>query len=126
MSNGSDGSQRITLSQETLRLELANLELSLLNKLASKDSVEKVADRVSALEHAAITREFYDKERDEWAKVAEELRGRVKALEEEKAGREAVEGYKKWWLGGGALAGVMLLVTLAIQLYTLTRPIHGK
>ena len=51
-----DDGPRITVSQAVLKLELDNLALRLTNDLASKDSVEKIRERVERLEREKADR----------------------------------------------------------------------
>lgn len=55
--------ERISISRDALRAELAELELRLIDKLAAKIDVDKLARRVDRLEAQAIKRDDVDYKR---------------------------------------------------------------
>ena len=55
-----ENGERISISRDALRAELAELELRLIDKLASKIDVEKLAGRVDVLERNALRRDDAD------------------------------------------------------------------
>jgi len=92
--------QRISTSLETLRTEIrlanAELELRIIDKVASKDALHTVEGRVLAVEAA------------------------LEALEKDKAGREAVQNITRYFIGGGVLTTLMLLAQLVLTFYLAT------
>lgn len=92
--------QRVNTSRETIRteIELANakLELRIIDKVATREAMAKV--------EADVTK----------------LTERVDALDEDKAGREAVKAITRYFIGGGVLTTLIMLCQLALTFYLTT------
>lgn len=116
----------ITVSSEFLRAELAGLELRLVEKLASKEAVEAVESRlggrVETLERTALTIDGPTalKVQEHTTELATQKQT-METLERDKAGRAAVDSYKKFLLGGGVVMVLVAVLQLAITLYLLSK-----
>jgi len=93
--------QRVSTSLETLRTEIrlanAELELRIIDRVASKRAVDDLKTEVST------------------------LRDRLDALDEDKAGREAVKAITRYFIGGGVLTTLIMICQLALTFYLTTR-----
>jgi len=89
--------QRINVSLEALRTEIrlanAELEIRIIDRMASKEEVRTLRDRVN--------------------KLADD----VDTLAEDKAGREAVRNVTRYFIGGGVLTTLIMVAQLAISFY---------
>ncbi len=94
--------QRVSTSLETLRTEIrlanAELELRIIDRVASKTVVEDLKKDVAT------------------------LRDRLDGLDEDKAGREAVKNITRYFIGGGVLTTAIMVCQLALTFYLTT---HG-
>lgn len=94
--------QRVNTSLETLRTEIrlanAELKIDILDRVASREAMQKV--------EADVTK----------------LTDRVDALDEDKAGREAVKAITRYFIGGGVLTTLIMIAQLAMTFYLAT---HG-
>lgn len=112
----------ITVSREFLRAELTALELRLVEKLASKESVEALESRHSAkiemLERTTLKQSgpMVDKIH-ELDKSMDALHTQLETLERDKAGRAAVDSFKKFLLGGGVITVFVMILQLSVTLY---------
>lgn len=104
--NGHSPAARISVSLETLRTEirLANAELEL-----------RIIDRVASKQEAEALRVWVNK-----------LQEQVDHLEEDKAGREAVSGTLRYLIGGGVLTTIFMLIQLALTFYVVTQTSVGS
>lgn len=78
--------ERITVSRETLRAELAEMELRLTKWVASADSVRTLETRVANLEASRLTREHLSTD------VAQ-LEQDVRSLHDDKVGRDTLRRF---------------------------------
>jgi len=94
--------QRVSTSLETLRTEIrlanAELELRIIDRVASKSVVEDLKRQV------------------------EKNTERLDALDEDKAGREAVKNITRYFIGGGVLTTLIMVCQLVLTFYLAT---HG-
>ena len=93
--------ERITVSRETLRAELAEMELRLTRWVASADSVKQLEGRVANLEASRLSREHLAHDFDE-------LETAVRTLETDRIGRSAVRRFA--W---GTIAAVVAVNAIA-------------
>lgn len=108
--------RRISVSLETLREEirvgvenaLLKLQLDLVRTYATKDETTQLT--------ADLRRVF-----DSHGAQITALSSKVDALETDKAGRDAVQNFKKWLTGGALLATVFMAIQVAISLWLVTR-----
>ena len=112
--NGSgDSGRRISLSEQRITEIVENavlkLQIELGKMYAAKEDVRTVSDNLRTGFEAITKRQ-------------DTQDGRIDGLEKDKAGREAVEGYKKWLIGGGIFTTLFAGVQLAVSLYLLN---HG-
>ena len=103
------GDERITVSRETLRAELAEMELRLTRWVASADSVKTLEGRVSNLEASRIAREHL-------ATDVKELENTVRVLGDESIGRTAIKRFLLASVGvvaacNGIAAGLIVYLT---------------
>lgn len=93
--------QRVSTSLETLRTEIrlanAELELRIIDRVASKAAVEQLARQV------------------------EKNTARIDALDEDKAGRDAVRDMGRYFVGGGILTTIIMICQLALTFWLTTR-----
>ena len=101
MAEENSPAQRVSTSLETLRTEIrlanAELELRIIDRVASKAVVEDLKGDVKV------------------------LRERLDALDEDKAGREAVKAITRYFIGGGVLTTLIMVCQLALTFYLTTR-----
>lgn len=109
-----DGRRRISVSLQTLRQEIENatlrLQLELQGTFAAKDDLERVE---AALE------EFVKASGDR----LDQIEANVTELDTDKAGREAVQAYKRWLTGGALISLLILAANLVISMYLVLH--HG-
>ena len=101
--------ERITVSRETLRAELAEMELRLTRWVASADSVKSLEGRVQTLEASRIAREHL-------AADLKETENAVRVLAEESIGRTAIKRFLLATVGvvaacNGIAAGLIVYLT---------------
>lgn len=122
-------SGRVSFSVDTLRTEIriavAELELRLVEKLASKDTVDRLSSevagqgtRLAALEKSSAQREpLAVKFEQEWDAVKKD----VEHLKTNKAEDDAVQSYKRYFIGGGVLAAFFMAAQLMLAIYVQTQ-----
>lgn len=114
--NGS--AERITLSRETLRAELAQMELRLVDRItlalatkADMGIVDQLDKRVQDLEISRASREHLERD-------FHELEKRVTFNEQSKADKDEVEGLTRFRYAFPSATVVSSLAALALALYT--------
>lgn len=112
--------ERISISRDALRAELAELELRLIDKLASKIDVDKLVRRVDVLEAQALKRDDADFKRTQ-ADVEAVKKSALTKNEIDKAIADALQNREaRGWTARERWFGVALFIisvaTFTIQL----------
>ena len=103
----SEPNDRITVSRETLRAELAEMELRLTRWVASADSVKSLEGRVANLEASRIAREYI-------ANDLSSLERTVDTLSNEAVGRKAI---RTFMVGGLGVVAAINGIAAALVIY---------
>ena len=103
MSNSeNESTRRISVSTEILRneidLALSKLELRLMDKFVQKTDISRIENVL-----ADHTKKF------------ELIETEVEALRQDKAGRDAIDSYKRYFFGGGFIIISVMLLQLVVS-----------